>query len=70
MEIKNESEALAAVEAIRAWTRTKLPEKRPQPWNGYSPEQCMLINVQTGLVEATFNLNRYADILQSMAGLK
>lgn len=70
MEIKNAGDALKAVEAIRAWTRTKLPEKLPQPWNGHSPEQCMLINVQSGLVTATFNLNRYEEILKSMAGEK
>lgn len=68
MEIKSVEDALKAVEAIRAWTRTKLPEKQPQPWNGHSPEQCMLINVQSGLTTATYNLNRYEDILKSMAG--
>jgi hypothetical protein len=68
MEIKSATEALDAVEAVRAWTITKLPEKQAQPWNGHSPEQCMLLNVQGGLVTATYNLNRYVDILQSMAG--
>lgn len=69
-EIKSSGDALKAVEAIRAWIRTKLPEKQPQPWNGHSPEQCMLINVNSGLTTATFNLNRYEEILQSMAGKK
>jgi hypothetical protein len=68
MEIKSTAEALQAVEAVRAWTRTKLPAKLPQPWNGHSPEQCMLINVQTGLGEATYNLNRYEELLKNMAG--
>lgn len=68
IEIKNSDDALEAVEAIRAWTRTKLPDKQPQPWNGHSPEQCMLINIQTGLTAATYNLNRYEEILKSMAG--
>jgi hypothetical protein len=62
MEIKNSKDALRAVEAIRAWTRTKMPAKQPQPWNGHSPEQCMLINVQSGLLTATDNLNRYEDL--------
>jgi hypothetical protein len=66
--IKSSGDALKAVEAIRAWTLTKFPEKQPQPWNGHSPEQCMLINVQTGLTAATFNLKRYEEILKSMAG--
>jgi hypothetical protein len=70
IEIKSSGDALKAVEAVRAWTRTKLPEKQPQPWNGHTPEQCMLINVQTGLLEATFNLNRYEQLLQNMAGGK
>jgi hypothetical protein len=69
-EIQSSGDALKAVEAIRAWTRTKLPDKQPQPWNGHSPEQCMLINVQTALVEATYNLNRYEQILKNMAGKK
>lgn len=68
IEIKSSGDALRAIEAIHAWTRTKLPEKQPQPWNGHSPEQCMLINVNSGLTTATFNLNRYEEILQSMAG--
>lgn len=67
-EIKSSGDALRAVEAIRAWTLTKLPKTQPQPWNGHSPEQCMLINVQTGLTAATYNLNRYEEILKSMAG--
>jgi hypothetical protein len=68
--VKSSADALKAVEAIRAWTRTKLPEKQPQPWNGHSPEQCMLINVNSGLATATFNLNRYEEILRNMAGKK
>lgn len=68
MKIKNAGDALEALEAIRAWTRTKLPEKQSQPWNGHSPEQCMLINVNAGLTTATYNLNRYEEVLKSMAG--
>jgi hypothetical protein len=52
------------------WTATKLPQKQAQPWNGHSPEQCMLLNAQSGLATATYNLNRYEDILRSMAGTK
>jgi hypothetical protein len=70
VKIESAKEAVAAVEAVRAWTITKLPEKQPQPWNGHSPEQCMLLNVQGGLATATYNLNRYEDILRSMAGAK
>lgn len=68
MTIKNTNDALKAVEAIQAWTRTKLPKKYAQPWNGHSPEQCMLINVNGGLTQAIYNLNRYEEILRSMAG--
>lgn len=68
MEIKGPRDALNALEAVRAWIRTKLPEKQPSPWNGHSPEQCMLLNVGTGLTQATYGLTRYEDILKSMAG--
>jgi hypothetical protein len=70
MKIKSSGDAVDAIEAIRVWALTKLPAKQPQPWNGHSPEQCMLINALTGLTTATYNLNRYEEILKSMAGGK